>query len=168
MPTLYVITGPAGAGKSTVSRKLAASKTKSALIEGDDIYGQIVGGYIDPWKEGNYLTTFWKSCLAQMKIYLEDGFDVVFNYIVSPDQLAMVKSSLGDYKIVFAVIMVDPEVLLKRDSERPAEFQMKERCLVLLDEFKAHNYDPAFIVNTTNMTVDEVVKVVDSEDRFVV
>ena len=103
-----------------------------------------------------------------MKIYLDDGFDVVFNYIVSPDQLAMIKNAFPDAKIVFAVIMVDPEVLLKRDSERPAEFQMKERCLVLLDEFKAHNYDPSFIVNTTNMTVDEVVKVVDSEDRFVV
>ena len=75
-----VLIGMPGAGKSTVSRRIAETKKKSALIEGDDIYGQIKGGYIDPWEEGNYLDTFWKLCLSQMKIYLEDGFDVVFSF----------------------------------------------------------------------------------------
>lgn len=168
MPTLYIITGPAGAGKSTVSRRIAETKKKSALIEGDDIYGQIKGGYIDPWEEGNYLDTFWKLCLSQMKIYLEDGFDVVFNYIISPDQLAMIKNAFPDAKIVFAVIMVDAEELLRRDSERLPEFQMKERCLVLLDEFRKHNYAPECIVNTTDMTVDEAVRLIESDGFGVV
>lgn len=38
MANLYIITGPAGVGKSTISHKLAKSKAKSAVIEGDDIY----------------------------------------------------------------------------------------------------------------------------------
>ncbi len=38
MNTLYFITGPAGVGKSTVSKKLANKLIKSVLIEGDDIY----------------------------------------------------------------------------------------------------------------------------------
>lgn len=38
MTTLYIITGPAGVGKSTISKKIAISKERSALIEGDDIY----------------------------------------------------------------------------------------------------------------------------------
>ena len=45
MAKLYVITGPAGVGKSTISRKIAKASSKSALIEGDDLYSQIVGGY---------------------------------------------------------------------------------------------------------------------------
>ena len=57
MPTLYVITGPAGVGKSTISRKVAEASSKSALIEGDDLYAQIIGGYVDPWLEGNHLDT---------------------------------------------------------------------------------------------------------------
>lgn len=31
---LYIITGPAGVGKSTISKKIAESKKKSVLIEG--------------------------------------------------------------------------------------------------------------------------------------
>ncbi len=51
MPNLYIITGPAGVGKSTVSKKIAMTSKKSALIEGDDIYHQVVGGYVPAWKE---------------------------------------------------------------------------------------------------------------------
>lgn len=50
MPNLYIITGPAGVGKSTISKKIAEYKGKSALIEGDEIYHQVVGGYIPAWK----------------------------------------------------------------------------------------------------------------------
>ena len=35
---LYIITGPTGVGKSTISNKLAESLLKSVLIEGDTIY----------------------------------------------------------------------------------------------------------------------------------
>ena len=91
MAKLYVITGPAGVGKSTISRKIAEASSKSALIEGDDLYAQIVGGYVDPWEEGNYLDTFWRLSLSSIRIYLDDGFDVVFNYIISPGQLNMIR-----------------------------------------------------------------------------
>ena len=43
MSNLYIITGPAGVGKSTISKKIVELKKKSALIEGDEIYHQVVG-----------------------------------------------------------------------------------------------------------------------------
>ena len=91
MPNLYVITGPAGVGKSTVSKRLAQNLSKSALIEGDEIYHQVIGGYIPAWKEGNHLQTFWKVCINIVRSYLEDDFDVVFNYIIKPENLALLK-----------------------------------------------------------------------------
>ena len=54
MPNLYIITGPAGVGKSTISKKIKKKKKKSALIEGDDIYHQVIGGYVQAWKEVNH------------------------------------------------------------------------------------------------------------------
>lgn len=62
MSELYIITGPAGVGKSTISKKIAERKNKSVLLEGDDIYHQVIGGYIPAWKEGNHLKIFWKVC----------------------------------------------------------------------------------------------------------
>lgn len=41
MAKLYIITGPAGVGKSTISRQLASRLKKSALVEGDLIYSQV-------------------------------------------------------------------------------------------------------------------------------
>ena len=55
MSMLYIITGPAGVGKTTVSELVAESLDKSVLIEGDVIYHQVIGGYKAPWEDGNHL-----------------------------------------------------------------------------------------------------------------
>ena len=166
MPNLYIITGPAGVGKSTISKLLANHSAKSALIEGDDIYHQVVGGYIEAWKDGNHLSTFWKVCIETIKLYLEDGYDVVFNYIVTPDALTQIKNNLNGFNIKFVVLLVDEQTLLKRDFERPEDCQMKERCIVLLNSFKKHNYDNKFILDTSNLSVEEATEIIKSSERF--
>lgn len=136
MQTLYIITGPAGVGKSTISKRIAETKSKSVLIEGDDIYHQVVGGYVQAWKNGNHLKTFWKICINTIKIYLEDGFDVVFNYIVTPQNVDLIKSLIQNYNVRFVILLTDESTLLSRDKQRPIDCQMDERCLTLLNNFK--------------------------------
>lgn len=167
MPNLYIITGPAGVGKSTISRRLAKLKNKSVLIEGDDIYHQVVGGYVQAWKEGNHLETFWKVCINTIKIYLENGYDVVFNYIVTPTPLEIMKKEFEDYSIKFVVLLVDENTLLSRDKERAEDCQMKERCITLLNGFKNNNYNKQNILDTTNLSIDETVDIIENNDRFI-
>lgn len=97
MSILYIVTGPAGVGKSTISRKLAEQSNKSALIEGDDIYHHIIGGYSPSWENGNHLKTFWKICIEIIETYLQDGFDVIFNYIITPENLRLLEKHFGGY-----------------------------------------------------------------------
>ena len=167
MPNLYVITGPAGVGKSTVSKRLAQNLSKSALIEGDEIYHQVIGGYIPAWKEGNHLQTFWKVCINIVKSYLKDGFDVVFNYIVTPENLALLKNEFKNYTIKFIVLLVDESTLLLRDKERPEDCQMKERCITLLNNFKNTNYNINNILDTTNLSIDETVNLIHNNNNFI-
>ena len=167
MSNLYIITGPAGVGKSAVSKQLANRHAKSALIEGDEIYHQVVGGYIPAWKEGNHLQTFWKVCLSMIDIYLKDGYDVIFNYIVSFENLSIIRNKFKDFQIKFIVLMVDEHTLLLRDSERPENCQMKERCIVLLNSFKNKGYDDKYILDTSELSVDATVSIVDSDRRFI-
>ena len=167
MANLYIITGPAGVGKSTVSRKLAEKLSKSALIEGDEIYHQIVGSYSPAWKDGNHLDIFWKICINNIKLYLESDYDVVFNYIISPETLDFIKESFADYAVKFVVLMVDEKTLLFRDSLRNEDCQMKERCVALLNSFKNKNYNINNILDTTSMSVEETVSVIETEERFV-
>lgn len=167
MNTLYIITGPAGVGKTTISKGLAKRCKKSALIEGDDIYHQVVGGYVQAWKSGNHLKTFWKICINTIKIYLEDGFDVVFNYIVTPENIQLIKSSIQNYNIKFIVLLTDESTLLSRDKQRPIDCQMNERCLTLLNNFKNRKYSPNNILDTTNLSVDETLNIIEIENRFI-
>ena len=167
MSNLYIITGPAGVGKSTISKKIAESKKKSALIEGDDIYHQVVGGYVQAWKEGNHLDTFWKVCINSIKLYLEDGYDVIFNYIINPENLYTIKNEFKDYTIKFVVLLVDEDTLLSRDKERPEDCQMKDRCITLLNNFKNKNYNVQNILDTTNLSVDETINIIENNDKFI-
>jgi adenylate kinase family enzyme len=48
---LIVVSGPPGAGKSTLSAGLATLFSPSALIPGDAFFGFVRRGYIDPWTE---------------------------------------------------------------------------------------------------------------------
>lgn len=64
---LYIITGPAGVGKSTISNKLAESLPKSVLIEGDTIYNFFITDRIKPWQENAPLNLFWNNCIYLIK-----------------------------------------------------------------------------------------------------
>jgi gluconate kinase len=167
MPNLYIITGPAGVGKSTISKKIATLKSKSALIEGDDIYHQVVGGYVQAWKEFNHLDVFWKICLNSIKIYLENGYDVIFNYIISPADIDSIKKEFNNYHIKFVVLLVNEETLLNRDKGRSEDCQMKDRCIILLDSFKNKKYNTNNILDTSHLSIDETVNIIESDNRFI-
>lgn len=84
MNKLYILTGPPGVGKSTISNLLASNLEKSVLIEGDTIYNFFIGGRIKPRYKDAPLDLFWNNCIYLIKSYLENGYDVVFNYIINP------------------------------------------------------------------------------------
>lgn len=168
MPNLYVITGPAGAGKSTVSKELAKTRKKSVLIEGDEIYHHVVSGYVSPWKEGNHLDVFWNICIDMINTYLESGYDVVFNYIVTLNSYNKIKEKFQGYNTKFVVIIVDEETLLLRDKQRPIACQMKERCIVLLNNFKNTNYEKDYFLDTTNLSIEETVDIILNSDKFLI
>src|SRR5574344_2501974 len=158
MNKLFVITGPAGVGKSTISKKIAEKLDKSVLIEGDDIYNFFVGGRIRPWYKDAPLDLFWNNCYFLINSYLENGYDVVFNYIINPDKFKEIKEKFKGYKIIFKVLLVDEKTIVERDKERPLDCQMGERALVLLKEFTDAHYDQKYILDTSKLTIADTVE----------
>lgn len=160
MNKLYLITGPAGVGKTTISKALAHNLPKFVLIEGDDIYHMVKGGYVSPWMEGNHLKLFWENSISLIKNSLENGYDVVFNYIIKKEDYEILKEKFKDYKIIFKVLLVSEEELLKRDCLRDEDCRMNERCLVLLNSFKKQNFSDKYIIDTTNLDINETLNIV--------
>ena len=167
MPNLYIITGPSGVGKSTISKKLAEISNKSVLIEGDFIYSQVISSYVSAWKEGNHLEVFWEVCLNSIETYLSYGYDVIFNYIVTPTIVDRIKDRFKNNKTKFVVLLSNEETLLSRDKQRPEDCQMKERCLILLNSFKSKNYNFNNILDTTNLSVEETLNTIINDTRFI-
>lgn len=163
MNKLYIITGPAGVGKSTISKSLAVSLPKSVLIEGDTIYNFFVSDRISPWKPNAPLDLFWSNSIYLIKSYLEKGYNVIFNYIISPTNLKRITEEIKHYEINFSLLIASPEVLIKRDKLRSEDCQMKERVLVLLNQFLNYNYEGKNIIDTSNLSVEETVnKIINS------
>ena len=132
------------------------------------IYHQVVGGYVQAWKKGNHIQTFWKVCLNIIDTYLSDGFDVIFNYIIKLENLELLKERFINYNIKFVILMVDEETLLLRDKKRPEDCQMKERCITLLNNFRNMNYNKQNILDTTHLSIEDTVNIIKNNEKFIV
>ena len=72
-----------------------------------------------------------------------------------------------NYNIKFVVLLVDENTLLLRDKERPEDCQMKEHCVSLLNSFKNNNYNEENILDTSNLSIDETVNIIENSNRFI-
>ena len=166
MNKLYVITGPAGVGKSTISSGIADRLEKSCLIEGDDVYHLVKGGYVSPWLDGNHLDLFWDNSISLISNSLSKGYDVVFNYILDKEDIKFIKDKFNDVEIKFVVLLVDEKTIVERDNLRDEDCRMGERSLILLQEMIDEHFDDSNVLNTSNLGVDETIDIIMRNDRF--
>lgn len=45
---------------------------------------------------------------------------------------------------------------------------MKERCIILLNKFKDRCYNHNNVLDTTNLNIDETVKIVENNNYFII
>jgi len=153
MARLFIITGPAGVGKSAVSKELAKKLSKSAILEGDEIYHQVVGGE-KPWLEGNHLDLMWKNIFDLAQNYLAANIDVIINYIVYKDRLDDLIDRFEEYEINFVLLWADKEIIQYRDVNRGLEYKVG-RVETHLEKFLAQEYDKRFFL-INNKSLSEV------------
>ena len=63
--------------------------------------------------------------------------------------------------------MVDENTLLLRDKEIPEDCQMKERCITLLKSFKNNNYNEKNILDTSKLSINEIISIIENDNRFI-
>ena len=84
MGSLLVVTGPPGAGKSTVARLLAEGAERSVLVEGDSFFGFLANGAVDPWlpasRDQNEVVT--TASAAAAAAFARGGYTTVFDGMI--------------------------------------------------------------------------------------
>lgn len=85
MGEVIVVTGPPGAGKSTVAEILVGQVTPSALVAGDDFFAFLRNGAIEPWLDAAHAqNTAVIRAAAAATGRLADCCDVVYDGVVGP------------------------------------------------------------------------------------
>lgn len=170
--TVYIISGPAGIGKSTVASELANSLEESAYIKGDDVIDMHVGGKKLPWKSEKEVDLLWDNIIALTKNFLKVG-DVVIDYVTFPSRLTWIKETLNEYDVLinYVLLWAEDDVLKNRDLLRPPEQQMKKRSLILKREFEEEKPNERYLLDTGNhetFDVNSLVSIILGDDRFLI
>ncbi len=126
--TCLPVTGPPGAGKSTVSRLVAAALERSALLQGDVVSQLVVSGRVwalgDPADEAARQVALCNDNLCSLATNFTDaGFTPVIDWVVpNRMQLDVFRSALGDR---LRLVVLDPgtDACVERNRTRPAREQ---------------------------------------------
>ncbi|NLP52557.1 AAA family ATPase [Bacillus sp. RO1] len=160
MRNVYVISGPCGVGKSTITKGLARKLSKTVLVEGDLISAMFVGEVQPPWDEK--LSIVWQNLSNLTKTYLQNGYDVVIDYVVE-EELEWFCQELGqtglEFTLHYYVLRADPDVLVKRITKR-GDTELIPRSLELLQQLENKKENAPHLYDTTykapNVIIDEI------------
>jgi cytidylate kinase len=119
MGELIVVTGPPGAGKSSVSEHLANAFNPSALVAGDSFFAMIKQGYILPWlPESRRQNTIVIEAAAAAAGRLTDICSVVYEGVLGPWFLPTFVRATGLSYLHYVILLPPLEVCLERVQGR--------------------------------------------------
>jgi predicted kinase len=120
---VIIVTGPPGAGKSTIAAKLARGYRRAVHLHTDDFWHYIVAGAIPPYEPESALQnhTVLDVIAASAFIYAAGGFTTVVDGIVGPWMLQHFHTEAAehtDIEVHYVVLRPRRKVTLARAQAR--------------------------------------------------
>ena len=148
---ILVVTGSSGAGKTTVSRLVAATFDPSAHIRIDAFMPFVVNGWIEPWlpESARQNHILGGAVAAAAMQFAEGGYTVVLDGHVFPDALTELAGAClrRGIPLHYAVLRCDLATCVTRARQRdgvdhdPEPFAHQHARFTNLGEHEAHVVD---------------------------
>ncbi|HET8606584.1 MAG TPA: GrpB family protein [Gaiellaceae bacterium] len=117
--TVYVISGPMAAGKSTVARALAACFERGVHLEGDLFRRSIVSGRVEMTAEAlAQLRLRYRLAAAAADGYAAAGFDVALEDVVAGPLLGELRTAIRSRPCHVVVLMPSLDAVRRRETGR--------------------------------------------------
>jgi hypothetical protein len=159
---VYLISGIQGAGKTTVSRLLAARYEHAAHIDGSAMQGMVVSGGI--WPDPNRPEKDW---LPQLELrarnaalladsFFEAGVLPIVDDIAVGNQMTVYTSAIRSRPLLVVQLAPRADVALARGRARSTGYGGEE-WLKLDAVMRRENAGVGFVLDTSDMTEQETV-----------
>lgn len=159
MGELLIVSGPPGAGKSTVAALLVGARSPSVLIEGDAFFGFLRNGRVDPWlRDANAQNgAVTDAAAATTGRFVANGYWTVYDGLLGTWFLPQFMASARVESAHYVVLLPSVEECVARVSRRRGHgFTDHDATRQMHAEFVRAGIEPRHIVDGEEAAADKM------------
>jgi predicted kinase len=165
---VVIVSGPPGAGKTSVARRLASGSAaeRAVHLHTDDFYAYIRKGFVEPWRPESQAQNLvvMEALVRAAATYAAGGYEVVVDGIVGPWFFDPWREAAraGGFDLRYVVLMPDEATAVARGVARTAAGAMTDAGVIrtMWAHFRTYGPAPEHLLDTTGQTLRETVELV--------